>query len=87
MGDRIELSTNPSPGKSPVAYVNPEKYVNYKLNTDLKTTERCIEMLACEGFNVGGNPTFEWIHDVYLILIRMFPNGSPPTTIISMNAR
>lgn len=44
-------------------------------------------MLAAEGFNVGGNPDFEWIHDVYLILIRMFPNGCPPTTLISLNAR
>lgn len=44
-------------------------------------------MLKDEGFNVEPNPTFDWIHDTYLILIRMFPNGCPPTTIISMNAR
>jgi len=28
----------------------------------------------------------EGIHDTYLVLIRMFPKGCPPTTIISMNA-
>lgn len=44
-------------------------------------------MLAAEGFKVSGNPHFNWIHDTYLILIRMFPGGCPPTTIISMNAR
>jgi aromatic ring-opening dioxygenase catalytic subunit (LigB family) len=44
-------------------------------------------MLADDGFNVGPNPHFDWIHDTYLILIRMFPDGCPPTTIISMNAR
>jgi hypothetical protein len=77
MGDRIELATNPDPDKSPVAYIHPDKYANYKLNPDLATTTRCIDMLAREGFNVGGNDTFDWIH-VYLILIRMFPSGCPP---------
>ena len=87
MGDKIELSTNPNPNKSPVAYVHPDKYQNYKLNPDLETTNRCIQMLAQEGFNVSGNDTFDWIHDVYLILIRMFPGGCPPTTLVSANAR
>ena len=44
-------------------------------------------MLQANGFNAEGNPNFDWIHDTYLIIIRMFPNGCPPTTIISMNAR
>ncbi|KAL3475983.1 Extradiol ring-cleavage dioxygenase, class III enzyme, subunit B [Aspergillus californicus] len=73
--------------KSPVAYVHPSKYVDYKLNTDLETPERCIKLLVDAGFNTSGNDTFEWIHDVYLILIRMFPKKCPPTTLISLNAR
>ena len=48
---------------------------------------RVIDLLKTEGFKAKLNPTFDWIHDTYLILIRMFPNGCPPTTIISMNAR
>lgn len=44
-------------------------------------------MLRSAGLNAAGNPKFDWIHDTFLILIRMFPNGCPPTTIISMNAR
>ena len=46
-------------------------------------------MLKAEGFNASANPEFNWIHDTYLILIRMFPDANlcPPTTIISMNAR
>lgn len=70
-----------------MAYVDPSKYANYKLNPDIKTANRCIEMLKAEGFNAEGNPAFDWIHDTYLILIRMFPGGCPPTTIVSMNAR
>jgi aromatic ring-opening dioxygenase catalytic subunit (LigB family) len=70
-----------------VAYVNPEKYINYKLTPDIPTANRCISLLRADGFSVTGNDKFDWIHDVYLILIHMFPNVSPPTTIISMNAR
>ena len=44
-------------------------------------------MLTEAGFSARGNPSFDWIHDTYLILIRMFPGGCPPTTIISMNPR
>ena len=46
-------------------------------------------MLRSEGFNVSENSKFDWIHDTFMVLIRMFPDASkcPPTTIISMNAR
>lgn len=87
LNDKIAVATNPNPAKSPVAYVHPSKYADYKLNPDLATANRCIEMLKAEGFDAHGDSKFDWIHDTYLILIRMFPNGCPPTTIISMNAR
>ncbi len=48
---------------------------------------RCVEMLKKSGLKAKLNEKFDWIHDTYLILIRMFPDGCPPTTIISMNAR
>ncbi|RMY06003.1 hypothetical protein D0867_09840 [Hortaea werneckii] len=85
--NNIEVSMNPSPGKSPVAYVHPSKYVDYKLEPDLPTGNRVISMLNNAGINTRANEKFEWIHDTYLILIRMFPNKCPPTTIISMNTR
>lgn len=78
---------NPKPGKSPVAYVHPSKYVDYKLEPDLQNGERCMSMLKDAGFNVRENKDFEWIHDTFLILIRMFPKKCPPTVIISMNDR
>ncbi|KAK8189885.1 Extradiol ring-cleavage dioxygenase, class III enzyme, subunit B [Phyllosticta capitalensis] len=85
--DRVEIAMNPTPNKSPVAYVHPSKYVDYELNPDLKTGSRCIEMLRAAGFAAEGNASFDWIHDTYLILIRMFPGGCPPTVLVSMNAR
>ncbi|KAK5468791.1 hypothetical protein LTR20_003137 [Exophiala xenobiotica] len=89
LGDKIEVATNPSPGKSFCPFVDPSLYNDWKPNPDIAGAERCISMLAAEGFNVGPNPDFEWIHDTFMVLIRMFPDASkcPPTTIVSMNAR
>lgn len=81
------MATNPAPNKSPVAYVHPSKYVDYALNPDPATGERCVALLQAAGFPASANPSFDWIHDTYLILIRMFPGGCPPTTIVSMNPR
>jgi aromatic ring-opening dioxygenase catalytic subunit (LigB family) len=83
--NRIDVAMNPTPIKSPVAYVHPSKYTKYELNPDLPTGNRCIEMLREANMDARANETFDWIHDTYLILIRMFPGGCPPTTLISMN--
>ncbi|KAF2021432.1 LigB subunit of an aromatic-ring-opening dioxygenase LigAB [Aaosphaeria arxii CBS 175.79] len=85
--NRIDISMNPTPSKSPVAYVHPSKYASYELNPDLPTGKRCVQMLQDAGINAKPNETFDWIHDTYLILIRMFPEKCPPTTIVSMNGR
>lgn len=84
--DRIEVSANPKPQKSPVGYVHPSKYVHYQLKPDLPTSDTCLDLLLKAGFNASLNRSFDWIHDTFLILIRMFPDGCPPTTIVSMNA-
>ncbi len=89
VGDSIEVATNPSPSKSPCPFVPLPTYQNWTPNPDLATASRCIAMLSDAGFSVSANPTFQWIHDTYLVLIRMFPDAStcPPTTIVSMNSR
>ncbi|WQF80000.1 Putative extradiol ring-cleavage dioxygenase, class III enzyme, subunit B [Colletotrichum destructivum] len=81
----ILISAHPKPAKSPVAYVNPEKYHPYKLNPDLSYIPTIQAHLTAAGITSKTDPTFDWIHDTYLILIRMFPAGCPPTTLISMN--
>jgi aromatic ring-opening dioxygenase catalytic subunit (LigB family) len=85
--NRIDISMNPSPKKSPVAYVHPRKYVDYELVPDLDTGKNCIQALRERGVDAKPNEGFDWIHDTYLILIRMFPEKCPPTTIVSMNGR
>lgn len=49
--------------------------------------EQVIRLLRPAGFKAKANTAFDWIHDTYLILVRMFPKACPPTTIVSMNAR
>ncbi|KAJ1328862.1 4,5-DOPA dioxygenase extradiol [Microdochium nivale] len=87
LGEGVEVTTTVNPGKSPVAYVHPSKYQDYKLNPDIPGAHRCIQLLRDAGIEANENSNFEWIHDTYLILIRMFPNGCPPTVLISMNFR
>lgn len=79
----ILISAHPNPGKSPIAYVHPSKYENYKLNPDLAMIPTIQSYLTGAGIASKPDDTFDWIHDTYLILIRMFPKGCPPTTIIS----
>lgn len=44
-------------------------------------------MLRSAGYDASGNDKFNWIHDVYLVPIHMFPKACPTTTLISLNAR
>ncbi|CAK7215933.1 hypothetical protein SBRCBS47491_002658 [Sporothrix bragantina] len=89
LGNRIEVAMNPNPGKNPVAYVAPEKYENFKLTADLPMGTRVIGMLREAGLDAHANATFDFIHDTYLVLIRMFPEQKTniPVVIISANAR
>lgn len=85
--NRIDVAMNPKPAKSPVAYVHPRKYKDYELVPDLESGKKCIAALREKGIDARPNESFDWIHDTYLILIRMFPEKCPPTTLISMNSR
>ncbi|KAK3378389.1 Extradiol ring-cleavage dioxygenase, class III enzyme, subunit B [Podospora didyma] len=82
----VLISANPRPNKAPVGLVHPDKYKPYILKPDLGFVPVIQEHLSAAGIASAPDPKFDWIHDTYLILIRMFSRGCPPTTIISMNA-
>ncbi|KAF4548393.1 Catalytic LigB subunit of aromatic ring-opening dioxygenase-like protein [Elsinoe fawcettii] len=87
-GDLVEVSMNPKPTLLPVGAVRDERYLPYKVVPDLEGGERTLSLLKSAGFNARAAPKFDWIHDTFLIIIRMFPHCLPlPTTIVSMNAR
>jgi aromatic ring-opening dioxygenase catalytic subunit (LigB family) len=81
----ILVSTNPKPAMSPVAYVHPSKYKSYPLNADVDFAPTIMAHLREAGIPVAGDANFNWIHDTFLVLVRMFPEACPPTTILSMN--
>jgi aromatic ring-opening dioxygenase catalytic subunit (LigB family) len=87
LGDKIQVAMKPNPGKSPVAYVDPKWFAEYKINASKDLGAKCITLLKKDGFKVEANDAFDYIHDTYLVLIRMFPEGCPPVTVVSMNAR
>ncbi|OJJ72279.1 hypothetical protein ASPBRDRAFT_41954 [Aspergillus brasiliensis CBS 101740] len=88
LGDAIEVATNPAPRICPVGIVPSTDYTTYQMTPDLATAQRCIDLLQASGFNVSGNPQYNWIVDVYTIIQKMFPEGNPPpTTVVSSNAR
>lgn len=79
---------NPNAIKDPVGSVRDDRYLPYKLIPDIEGGQRVIDMLCAAGINARADRKFDWIHDTYLIIIRMFPHCvPPPTTIVSMNAR
>ncbi|KAK5059697.1 hypothetical protein LTR84_009580 [Exophiala bonariae] len=88
MGDYIDVSMNPDAKLLPVGSVKDDRYLPYKMVADLKGAERVITLLRAAGIKARPNRQFDWIHDTFLVIIRMFPRCLPlPTTIVSMNAR
>lgn len=82
------MATNPTPQKAPVGGVRGSRYIPYVLNPDVEGGKMVVDKLRKAGFNAHENPRFDWIHDTFLIIIRMFPRCLPiPTVIVSMNAR
>ncbi|RAL07224.1 DODA-type extradiol aromatic ring-opening family dioxygenase, partial [Aspergillus homomorphus CBS 101889] len=89
----ISIATNPSPQIVPIPFApipttdpDPE---TQRLTPDLATATRCSSLLRANGVNVHADPTYNWIHDTYQILLNMFPSTTtraPPVTVLSTNA-
>lgn len=79
---------NPIAHKEPVGSVTEARYMPYKLVPDVEGGQIVIGKLRAVGINARANYNFTWVHDTFLIIIRMFPNCLPlPTTLVSMNSR
>jgi len=72
-----------------VGYVKKERYENFKIVPDLPLGERVLDMLRSAGFNAEPNPKFNFIHDSFLVLIRMFAErgSNIPVVLLSANSR
>ena len=60
----------------------------YPINVSQDLAERVIELLRSHHFrDVEADPTFDWHDDTITPARWMFPAGTPPTTVVSLNAR
>lgn len=70
----------------PLANTDAKHWTDWKPNPDIETSRRIIKMLEAEGIDAEEDDKFEWMIDTFPILIGLFGDECPPTTIISQNA-
>lgn len=89
--DEILVAANPTnPKKQPVAWVEPSRYVDYKINSSPKLADAVVTRLRQNGIKSKLDPELEWIHDTFIVLCWMFPATTehpqgqcPEVTVIS----
>jgi aromatic ring-opening dioxygenase catalytic subunit (LigB family) len=61
---------------------------NYPINVDLDLAGKVVSLLTKAGFqDVEEDPSFDWRDDTITPARWMFPDGTPPATVVSLNAR
>lgn len=61
-GDSVQISSNDgNPVKQPVAWVSPEKYVDYQINSSPALAQRVQEKLNAAGIEATLKPDLEWV--------------------------
>ncbi|TIC91644.1 4,5-DOPA dioxygenase extradiol 1 [Colletotrichum higginsianum] len=65
-----------------------EYWEDYAINIDLNLADKVMASLRDAGFpDVKEDPTFDWHDDTVTPSRWMFPDGTPPATVVSLNAR
>ena len=88
LDDRIRIATKEKPEIVQMDMVTRSYWENYKINIDLGLANRVMQLLRDNNFeDVEEDPTFDWHDDTVTPSTWMFPEGTPPATVVSMNAR
>ncbi|KAF5529620.1 catalytic subunit of aromatic ring-opening dioxygenase [Fusarium mexicanum] len=88
LDDRIRVATKTKPEVVQMDMVPRSYWENYRINIDIKLAERVVKLLDDAGFpDVREDPTFDWHDDTITPARWMFPDGTPPATVVSLNAR
>ena len=88
LDDGIRVATKLNPNKAQMDIVDPKYWKDYPVNVSIDLAERVISLLKEYHFrDVKADPTFDWHDDTITPARWMFPEGTPPTTVISLNAR
>ncbi|KAH8594884.1 aromatic ring-opening dioxygenase [Bisporella sp. PMI_857] len=88
LDDRIRVATKEKPKIAQMDLIPRSYWENYKINIDLGLARRVIQLLRDNDFgDVEEDPTFDWHDDTVTPSTWMFPEGTPPATVVSLNAR
>ncbi|KAJ4247100.1 hypothetical protein NW762_013238 [Fusarium torreyae] len=88
LDDRIRVATKTNPAVVQMDMVPRSYWENYPINIDIKLASRVVTLLNDAGFpDVEEDPTFDWHDDTITPARWMFPDGTPPATVVSLNAR
>jgi aromatic ring-opening dioxygenase catalytic subunit (LigB family) len=88
LDDRIRVATKEKPGIVQMDMVPREYWENYPINVDVQLAKKVVALLRGSGFrDVEEDPEFDWHDDTVTPARWMFPDGTPPATVVSLNAR
>ncbi|EOA89724.1 uncharacterized protein SETTUDRAFT_104655, partial [Exserohilum turcica Et28A] len=82
----VKVATSPNRTFMSLANVHPKHWQDWRPNPDIATSKRVIKMLNAAGIEAVEDPNFTWMIDTFPVLIGMFGDKCPPTTIISQNS-
>jgi aromatic ring-opening dioxygenase catalytic subunit (LigB family) len=87
MDDKIRVGTKTNPDIV-LPLVQKERYENYPVNIDQGLAQRVIDLLKAAGLpDVEGDPTAHWEDAPTTPSLWMFPQGTLPSTTVSLNGR
>ncbi|KAH8803324.1 aromatic ring-opening dioxygenase [Xylogone sp. PMI_703] len=88
LDDRIRVAAKVKPGIAQMEMIERSLWENYPINVDLSLVRRVVKLLREYNFkDVEEDPNFDWHDDTVTPAKWMFPDGTPPTTVVSLNAR
>ncbi|KAH8879510.1 aromatic ring-opening dioxygenase [Thozetella sp. PMI_491] len=88
LGDRIRIATKFDPAKVQMDMVPRAYWEKYPINVSEELAGTVMDLLREHQFtDVEADPTFDWHDDTITPARWLFPEGTPPSTVVSLNAR
>ena len=88
LDDGVRVATKTKPGVVQMDMVPREYWETYPINIDTDLAKKVVRLLREHHFkDVEEDPTFDWHDDTITPARWMFPDGTPPATVVSLNAR
>ena len=90
-GDKIRVANKMKPSVVQMDIVPKDRLENYPINISDSLSQRVLSLLRAHDFtDVEADPKFDWHDDLMIPSLWMFPRelgGTPPSTVVSLNAR